>query len=87
MIGGGVPCYVFFRNERGLWQDNTAAHSLFEGAMNAIREFHERGRVRPGMDTVLRVIAGWAHEEKEYFVRASRVVEHFGLNPSEWLDE
>lgn len=86
MCDRGFPCYVYFRNERGLWQHNTAAHSLFAAAMNAIRWFNEWHGPRPTPETVLRVTAGWYGDQKEYSVRADRVVEHFGLDPKNWLD-
>lgn len=80
-----VPMFVHFRTDRGEFQHNTNAASLFEGAMNAIRWFNEWHGPRPGRDTVLTVNAGWAHEQKTYRVRASRVVEHFGLRIEDWL--
>lgn len=82
-----APCYVSFRTKpEGQWQFNTASHSLFDAAMRAIRWFNEWHGPRPRRDTILTVKAGWGGAEKEYRVRAGRVVEHFGLDPAAWLD-
>jgi hypothetical protein len=54
--------------------------------MAAIRWFNEWKGPRPTLDTILEINAGWAGEQKIYRVRASRVVEHFGLNPGDWLE-
>jgi hypothetical protein len=88
MSYGRTPCYVSFRTSGdGEWQHNTEADSLFEGAMRAIRWFNEWHGPRPACGTILTVRAGSATKEREYRVRAIRVVEHFGLNPSDWLDD
>lgn len=81
-----VPMYVYFRTDRGLWQFNTHAASLFEGAMNAIRWFAEWHGPRPHRNAVLTINAGWAHDQKTCRVRAARVVEHFGLRVEDWLE-
>ena len=57
--------------------------------MIALRWFNDKDSwhgPRPARDTILKITAGWAHQQKEYRVRASRVVEHYGLNVEEWLD-
>lgn len=54
--------------------------------MNAIRWFNEWHGPRPKSGDILEVHAGWGGEQKIYRVKASRVVEHFGLNPGDWLD-
>lgn len=81
-----TPCYVTFRTPKGNWQCNTAAASLFEGAMKAIRWFNEWQGPRPRLGSVLEVHGGWSHTAKVYWVRARRVIEHFGLDPRDWLD-
>ena len=81
-----VPVYVFFKTATGRWQHNTSGSSLFEAAMNAIRWFNEWKGPRPRLDAILEINAGWAGERKVFHVRARRVVEHFGLNPEDWLE-
>lgn len=54
--------------------------------MNAIRWFNDWYGPRPARDTILKITAGPAHNQKEYRVRASRVVEHYGLAVEDWLD-
>jgi hypothetical protein len=80
-------CYVFFTDGNGhLRQHNTAGNSLFECAMNAIRWFNDWYGPRPGRDTILIVHANCKGKDQHFQVRAERVVQHFGLNPADWLD-
>lgn len=86
--GRGKTCYVSFRTEEpGQWQYNTLAPSVFEAAMNAIRWFNEWKGPRPRRRTVLTVDMTDMRKKQLFHVRAERVVEHFGLDPSQFLDD
>ena len=82
-----VPCYVYFRSHRGWEQNNTAATSLFAAAFQALSWFRDWYGPKPKMNTVLKIHAGWAGGQKTYYVRARRVLEHYGFDPREWLED
>lgn len=73
-----IPCYVFFRNRQGRWQANASGGSLFEAAYRALCWFRDWRGPHPDPDTILEVDAGWAHQQKTYCVRVSRVLAQYG---------
>ena len=82
-----IPCFVYFHDNSARWQMNTAGASLFEAARNALQWFREWQGPKPAADTVLLIVAAWSGERKEYHVRVSRVLEHYGRSYQEFFSK
>ena len=80
-----VPCYVYYRDGHGMWQNNTSAHTLFEAAYKALCWFRDTSGPRPGAESILKIDAGWANQQKTYYVRVGRVLEHYDTTYREFF--